>query len=277
MTIDLDALPASLVLVGGGKMGGAMLDGWLQLGLSPASVTVLDPNPSPALQDLARTRRLRLAQRAEPGGSAPEVLVLAVKPQSLADAAPGLWPLVSPETLVVSILAGKTCGDLAAALPGAGAIVRAMPNLPASIRLGATGAYATVGTSARQRAQADALLAGIGLVEWVATEDLIDAVTAVSGSGPAYLFLLAESLAAAGVAAGLEPALSGRLARRTVEGAAALMAAGGEDPALLRQNVTSPGGTTAAALAVLMAEGGMPALLREAVAAAKRRAGELSG
>lgn len=271
-------LPASLLLVGGGKMGGAMLDGWLALGLDPRAVTVLDPHPSPALIALRDARGLHVAEDAASLGRAtPEVLVLAIKPQTLGEAAPALAPLVGPDTLLVSILAGKTIRDLATALPGTPAIVRAMPNLPASIRQGATGAYATPGASERQRAVAHALLAGVGLVEWVDDEALIDTVTAVSGSGPAYLFLLAECLAAAGVAAGLEAGLSDRLARRTVTGAAALLDASDQDPAALRRAVTSPGGTTAAALDVLMGEAGMPAILRDAVAAARKRAGELSG
>lgn len=269
-------LPRSLVLVGGGKMGSAMLEGWLAVGLAPDRMTVIEPFPSPALLALARSHGFAL-RAAAAGADAPDVLVLALKPQILTEAAPALAPLVSRDTLVVSIIAGKTAADLARLLPGADAIVRAMPNLPASIQRGATGAFASARTSERQRAVADALLAGVGIVEWVADERLIDAVTALSGSGPAYLFLLAECLAEAGVAAGLEPGLSDRLARATIVGAAALLDEAGEDPATLRRNVTSPGGTTAAALDVLMGDGGLAPLMRDAVAAAKRRAGELSG
>jgi pyrroline-5-carboxylate reductase len=178
---------------------------------------------------------------------------------------------------VLSILAGKTIAGIKGALPGSQAVVRAMPNLAASIGRGATGAYASPGASVRQRAMAGALLAGNGLVEWVGSEDLIDAVTAVSGSGPAYVFHLVECLAQAGIAAGLEAEVARRLAQATVEGAGELMRTSGLDPAILRRNVTSPGGTTAAALEVLMAEDGLGPLMCRAVEAAKRRAGELAG
>ncbi|WP_375460879.1 pyrroline-5-carboxylate reductase [uncultured Enterovirga sp.] len=255
-------------------MGGAMLEGWLARGLDPAAVTILDPNAS---ADLA-ARGLRVAPEAGDLTIAPPaILVLATKPQSLDAVAPGIASVAGPDTLVVSILAGKTMADLRRALPDARAIVRAMPNLPASIGRGATGAYANEATSERQRREADALLSANGMVEWVGSEDLIDAVTALSGSGPAYIFHLAEAMAEAGAAAGLEPALAARLARATVVGAAALLGESPLEPAQLRQNVTSQGGTTAAALDVLMAEDGLRPLMREAVAAAKRRAAELSG
>lgn len=267
-------LPGSLILAGAGKMGGAMLAGWLERGLDPASTTVVDPAPSPAVADLCARRGVRL----NPDGAAPpEVLVLAIKPQGLAEAAAGLDPLIGPETLLVSVLAGKTVADLRARLPRARAVVRAMPNLPASIGRGATGAVAGPGVSAGQREAADALLCATGHVEWLDTEEGIDAVTALSGSGPAYVFLLAEALAEAGAAAGLSPEAAARLARATVVGAAALLDASPAEPGELRRDVTSPGGTTAAALDVLMRADGLPALMREAVAAAHRRAGELSG
>jgi pyrroline-5-carboxylate reductase len=178
---------------------------------------------------------------------------------------------------VVSILAGKRIGDLQARLPDASAIVRAMPNLPASVQRGVTGAAASPQVSKEQREIAHALLSGVGKVEWVETEDLIDAVTAVSGSGPAYVFHLTECLARAAEAEGLPPDLAARLARATVEGAGELMHRSDLAPGALRENVTSPGGTTAAALSVLMAEDGLEALMRRAVAAARRRAAELSG
>jgi pyrroline-5-carboxylate reductase len=269
-------LPNSLLLVGAGKMGGAMLEGWLAKGLDPKRVTVLDPHPSPALLDFAGTTGLQLnpdQRRLSP----PEVLVLGIKPQGLAEAAPAIAPLAGPGTLVISILAGKTVRDLSQALPQAGALVRAMPNLPASIGRGATGAYASPATSARQRALTQGLLSAVGVVEWVDSEELIDAVTAVSGSGPAYLFHLVECLADAAREVGLETGVAERLARQTVIGAAELLSGSGLDPVILRQNVTSPGGTTAAALEVLMAPEGMRGLMLRAVEAAKRRAAELSG
>lgn len=268
------ALPASLTLVGAGKMGGAMLSGWLAGGLDPTRTTVLDPQASPEMQALCAAQGLALNPAAPPVADA---LVLAMKPQGLEGAAPALAPLIGPGTLVVSILAGKTIANLRDRLPGARAIVRAMPNLPASIGRGATGAVASPEVDAGQRAQAHALLASVGLVEWLDDEELIDALTAVSGSGPAYVFLLAEVMAEAGIAAGLPADMATRLARETVSGAAALLAANPRDAALLRQDVTSPGGTTAEALAVLMRSGGLPDLMREAVDAARRRAGALAG
>jgi pyrroline-5-carboxylate reductase len=268
-------LPRSLVLAGAGKMGAAMLEGWLAAGLPAGAASILDPAPSEAIKALAREGRIRLGgdAAAEP----PEVLVLAIKPQSLDEAASALRAHAGPDTLVVSILAGKTVADLTRALPEARAVVRAMPNLPASIGRGATGAYASPPTSAAQRATADRLLGCNGIVEWVEDEALVDAVTALSGSGPAYVFHLVEAMAAAGEAAGLEAGLAARLARATVSGAGALLAQSELPAATLRENVTSKGGTTAAALEVLMAEGGLTPLMTRAVAAAKRRAGELSG
>jgi pyrroline-5-carboxylate reductase len=275
MSIDARHLPSSLVLVGAGKMGGSMLEGWLAVGMKPDGVTVVDPRPSDQMVRFCEERGIAL-NPAHP--SAPDVLVLAIKPQMLDQAAPGLNGLVGPHTLIVSILAGKTMGDLRSRLPGATAIVRAMPNLPASIGRGATGAAASPEVTDAQRAMADALLRSNGIVEWLDSEDLIDAVTALSGSGPAYVFHLVECLAEAGAAAGLPAELAERLARATVTGAGELLFQSDLPPATLRQNVTSPGGTTAAALEVLMAEErGLKALMREAVAAAKRRAGELSG
>ncbi len=195
----------------------------------------------------------------------------------LDDAAPTLSALAGPRTLVISILAGKTIANLAARAPQATAIVRAMPNLPASVGRGVTGVAASDAVGESQRATTTALLSGIGQVEWVPDESYIDAVTAVSGSGPAYVFHLVECLAEAGEAAGLPADVARRLARATIEGAGELLHRSPLDPAILRQNVTSPGGTTAAALEVLMADNGLKPLMKRAVAAAKRRAEELSG
>ena len=276
MTTRSDALPQSLVLVGAGKMGGAMLDGWLKEGMPPSGVTVVDAHPSDALQRLCAEKGIALNPAEGPEN--PEVLVLAIKPQTLDEAAARVNGLLGSGTLLVSVLAGKTSADLKGRLPRATAVVRAMPNLPASIGRGATGAAATGEVSEAQRRMADTLLRAVGAVEWLPSEDLIDAVTAVSGGGPAYVFLLAECLADAAIAAGLPEDVSRRLARATVSGAGELLARSDLEPATLRQNVTSPGGTTAEALRVLMAEeGGLKPLLRDAVAAAKRRAGELAG
>ncbi len=269
-------LPSSLVLIGAGKMGGAMLQGWLALGLAPSAVSVIDPFASQELTDLCSRKGVTL-NPALASLAAPQVLVLAVKPQMLDQAAPDIAPLVGPGTLVVSIMAGKTMGDIAARLP-ASAIVRAMPNTPAAVGRGVTGVAASSGVTSVQRAMADALLRAIGRVEWVGDETLIDAVTAVSGSGPAYVFHMVEALAAAGEKIGLPAEIAMRLARATVEGSGELMYREPDvSAAQLRKNVTSPGGTTAAALDVLMAPDGLGDLMGRAVAAAKRRAGELSG
>lgn len=267
-------LPASLTLVGAGRMGAAMLDGWLAAGLDPRRTTIVEPQPSDAVRGLCAARGIAL-NPADTAAAA--VLVVAIKPQGFADVAPALDRMIGPDTLVLSILAGKTVADLKHRLGNARAVVRAMPNLPASIGRGATGAVASPEVTEDQRARVDALLAASGLVAWVGSEDDIDAVTALSGSGPAYVFLLVEVLEAAGVAAGLSPAVAARLARATVSGAGALLDASDLPAAELRRNVTSPGGTTAAALDVLMRADGMAPLLREAVAAAKRRAGALAG
>ncbi|ARO52791.1 pyrroline-5-carboxylate reductase [Methylorubrum extorquens] len=271
---DPTAFPTPLVLAGAGKMGAALLRGWLAGGLDPAAVTVVDPQPSAEIATLCAERALRLnPEAAAPAGA----LVLGIKPQVLDAAAPALAGWIGPDTLIVSILAGKTIADLKRRLPTARAVVRAMPNLPASIGRGATGAVGSPEVGPQARAGAEALLASSGLVAWLDDEALIDAVTAVSGSGPAYVFLLAEALTEAGVAAGLPLDLSAQLARATVAGAGALLDADAREAGQLRRDVTSPGGTTAAALAVLMREGGLPDLMREAVEAARRRAGELSG
>jgi pyrroline-5-carboxylate reductase len=254
-----------------------MLEGWAAQGLCGDQVVIVDPNPSQRLRDLAAVRGYPILTEA--GAGAPrDAVVLAIKPQLLEGGAAAAAPFVSAGSVVVSILAGKRIADVSARLPAARAVVRAMPNTPAAIGRGITGAFANPETSEAQRLLAHALLAAVGQVEWIESEALIDAVTAVSGSGPAYVFHLVEALAAAGVEAGLPEALAVRLARATVEGAGELLHRQPEEGAdILRQRVTSPGGTTAAALGVLMADDGLPALMARAVAAAKKRAGELSG
>ena len=273
----MSALPKSLVLVGAGKMGGAMLEGWLALGMDPAAITALDPYPSTDIQAAATATGFQLNP---PDGSIspPEVLVLAIKPQTLEAAGPSIAPLVGPKTLIVSIMAGKTIHDITSRIPTARAVVRAMPNTPAAVGRGITGVAANAAVDAGQKAAADALLASVGQVEWVADEGLIDAVTAVSGSGPAYVFLLVECMAAAGVAAGLPADIAMRLARATVEGSGELLFRDAQTPAdQLRRTVTSPGGTTAAALDVLMGPHGLAPLREKAIGAATKRAEELSG
>jgi pyrroline-5-carboxylate reductase len=264
----------SLLLVGAGKMGSAMLDGWLARGLNPRKALVIEPQPAKPVKALTR-RGLKL----NPKGKATEAaaIVIAVKPQTAPDAVPRLAAYAGKGTLVLSIMAGRTLGFLDDKLPPNTAIVRAMPNTPAAIGRGITVAVANANVTARQRKLASDLLAAIGTVEWVDDESLMDAVTAVSGSGPAYIFLLAEAMTQAGIAAGLPDDLAARLARETVAGSGELLHRSALEAAVLRQNVTSPGGTTAAALEVLMGPGGFDQLMTKAVAAATRRSRELAG
>lgn len=267
---------ARILLIGAGKMGGAMLDGWLKDGLRASDVLVIEPHPAPRLLELSRQG---LALNPATGDIGPVAcILLAVKPQMLDTAAAALEAVAGPDTLLISVVAGKTIANLRARAPKVRAVVRAMPNTPAAVGRGITGCAASPEVTDAQKAFTTRLLGAIGRVEWVADEGLIDAVTALSGSGPAYVFHLVEAMAEAGAAAGLPPDLAMRLARATVEGAGELLFQdAGTSAAQLRQNVTSPAGTTAAALEVLMAEDGLSALMRRAVGAAKRRAGELSG
>ena len=270
----LAGLSKTILLAGAGKMGGAMLDAWVALGLSPANVVVLEPQPSPDIAALTE-RGVRLNPPRDSVGDI-AVAVLAVKPQIAPEVLAALAPFVAGSTVVLSIIAGRTLRFLADNLPGA-ALVRAMPNTPAAIGRAITVAIANPRVSPEQRALVDALLSAVGAVEWITDEALMDAVTALSGSGPAYVFLLAESMARAGAAAGLPPTLAATLARATVAGAGELLNRSLLDPATLRQNVTSPGGTTAAALEVLMAQDGLERLMTAAVAAATKRSRDLAG
>jgi pyrroline-5-carboxylate reductase len=273
MSLDLGG---PLLLLGAGKMGGALLEGWLKLGLDPTSIAAIDPHIAPdgAARLSAAGVSLNPAADSLPR---PSVILLAIKPQKMAEALTTIVPLVGAKTLLISIMAGKTLSGIGSLLPDGAAIVRAMPNTPAAVGRGITVAVANSAVGAAQRQRADALLRAVGEVEWVDDEALIDAVTALSGSGPAYVFHLVEAMAAAGVDAGLPEGLAMRLARATVCGAGELMHRSDLPAATLRENVTSPAGTTAAALEILMRPGGLQDLLRKAVAAAKRRAGELAG
>jgi len=270
------ALKGSLLLTGAGKMGGALLAGWLERGLDPQRIIVQDPGPPPEVKELLAKHGVvahpAVTDLAEP----PAVIVLAVKPQVMDNVLPLVARLVGPETLLLSIAAGRTIRSLEAHLPAGTPVVRSMPNTPAAIGLGITVCCANAHVTADQRALCDALLSAVGEVGWVVDEGPIDAVTAVSGSGPAYVFLLAECLAEAGKAAGLEEGLASRLANATVSGAGALLRHSGVEPAELRRNVTSPHGTTAAALSILMSEDGLQPLLTRAVLAAAKRSRELS-
>jgi pyrroline-5-carboxylate reductase len=268
----LQNISGPILLAGAGKMGGAMLTGWLARGLDAKQVAVLEPQPSPEISALA-TKGIRLNPSLKEVGTV-ATLVVALKPQSFRDAGSALKTFAAPSTLVVSIMAGTTIASISEVCGGS--VVRAMPNTPAAIGRGITVAVAAKKVSAGQRAVADALLRATGSVEWVDDEGFMDAVTAVSGSGPAYVFLLAEELARAGVEAGLPPDLATKLARETVAGSGELLHRSDTPTATLRQNVTSPGGTTAAALEVLMGPDGMQALMIRAVAAATRRSKELA-
>ncbi|HEY4203561.1 MAG TPA: pyrroline-5-carboxylate reductase [Xanthobacteraceae bacterium] len=271
-TNALHSIQDTVVLAGAGKMGGALLTGWLAQGLDPARVVVIDPHASDEIRALV-AKGVRLNPAPDGVGDV-AALVVAVKPQMFHEAAAALRKWVQPSTLVVSIMAGTTISALSSACGGS--VVRAMPNTPAAIGRGITVAVADRHVGAQQRAMAQALLAATGSVEWVDDEALMDAVTAVSGSGPAYVFLLAEELARAGVAAGLPADLAAKLARETVSGSGELLRRSDLDAATLRQNVTSPGGTTAAALNVLMQPDAMQALMTRAVAAATARSKELA-
>lgn len=255
-----------LVLIGCGKMGGALLEGWLKSGLEPRAVSVIDPNPRAALLDLGISVNGKLPDR-------PAVLVIAVKPQMMAAVLPSLH--LGADTLVISVAAGVTIGAYEAAFPGA-AIVRAMPNTPAAIGQGITAIIGNDKAGEAQLALAGALMSAVGRVVRLESEGQMDAVTALSGSGPAYVFHMIEAMAAAGEAEGLGRDLALTLARATVAGAGALATVADEPPAKLREDVTSPGGTTAAGLQVLMdAEQGLPPLMRRTVAAAAARGREL--
>jgi pyrroline-5-carboxylate reductase len=264
----------TVVLVGCGQMGAAMLRGWLAREAA-AGYLVVEPATAPAdLVDAAGVGWF-VAPSDLPAGMVPDAVVFAVKPQVMESVLPPYRRWAGPQTLFISIAAGTTIGGLARHL-GDAAIIRCMPNTPAAIGRAITVACPNPRVTARQRELCDALLAAIGEITWVEDEALMDAVTAVSGSGPAYVFLLIEALAEAGARVGLPRDLALRLARATVAGAGELARQSPETPARLRENVTSPGGTTRAALDVLMAEKGMPDLLERAVAAATARSRELA-
>lgn len=263
-----------LVLVGAGKMGGALVAGWFAQGLDPQSLIVIDPAPPASSVGLLAKHGVSAGAAAPPGVAA-KALVVAVKPQIVKDALPALRPMIAAETLVLSIAAGIRIEALRAGL-GRGRIVRSMPNTPAEIGMGMSVAVKADDVGPAGGAVATALLEAVGAVAWVDEERLMDAVTAVSGSGPAYVFYLVECLAAAGEAVGLPSALAGQLARETVVGAGGLLRQSDLPAEALRKNVTSPNGTTAAALSVLMASGGLQELMAAAVQAAKKRSEELS-
>ncbi|KCZ88349.1 pyrroline-5-carboxylate reductase [Hyphomonas johnsonii] len=260
----------TIALIGAGRMGAALARGWLASGKG-AQIRIIDPSPSDEVAGWAAAGKVVL----NPPPAPVDIAVLAVKPQMFDAVAQGAAGYIGPDTLVLSIMAGVLLKQLAGPFESK-RLLRAMPNTPGAIGRGITVIAAPPGADKADIAAATDLLAPLGDVEGPVDEKLISAVTGVSGSGPAYVFLLAEVMAMAGEAEGLPADLAARLARKTVEGAAALMAASDDSPDVLRKAVTSPGGTTQAALDILMDEGGMPVLMRKAIRAAAIRERDLS-
>ena len=263
----------TVLLIGAGRMGSALLKGWLSRGVK--SIAVVEPKPSAELRKLAKAKKIALFAAPSQVGRKPSVCVVAIKPQVLKGEAPMLAGFADSGALMISIAAGTSVEALAKSWGRRARIIRAMPNTPGAVGAGITGLYAARGVTVSDKKRAVSLLSALGETVWVAKEALIDSVTAVSGSGPAYLFLMAEALTEAGVAEGLPRAQAEKFARATVAGAGALLAADTSPASALREAVTSPGGTTAAALSVLMAEDGLVALMKRAVHAARKRAEEL--
>lgn len=270
-------LDGPLVLAGAGKMGGALLSGLIARGLDPKQVRVQDPAPPAEVAAMLASHGIKAEAQIASLDRAPSVIFAAVKPQMMDTVFPALAKLAGPKTVVLSIAAGRNLKSFEAHLPVGSAVVRAMPNTPAAIGRGITVCVANAAATLEQRALCNTMLSAVGDVAWIGHESDMDAVTAVSGSGPAYVFLLAECMAEAGRAAGLDAELATKLARATISGAGELLRQSDLDSATLRQNVTSPGGTTAAALAVLMqSPDGLKDLMTKAVAAATVRGRELA-
>ncbi|WP_029007982.1 pyrroline-5-carboxylate reductase [Azospirillum halopraeferens] len=265
---------SSLLLVGCGKMGGAMLDGWLRAGIAGRIVVVEPGGLPPGIADPAV--RAVADATSVPADLAPDVVIFAVKPQVMDAVVPSYAGLVRPDTVFLSIAAGRPIAYFETHLGAGAAVVRSMPNTPAAIGRGITVACANARVTPARADLCERLLRAVGDVAWIDDEALMDAVTAVSGSGPAYVFLLVEALARAGEDAGLPADLAQRLARATVSGSGELLRQSTAPASQLREAVTSPGGTTRAALDVLMADDGLGMLLTRAVAAAARRSRELA-
>ena len=270
-------LDQPLLLVGCGKMGGAMAAGWIEKGLDPKQIYIVEPDASTAETLYNQGCKAVRSQQELPPNLEPSIVIFAVKPQTMEYAVPAFSKYRSPATTFLSIAAGKTIAYFKTILGSDAAIVRAMPNTPAAIRRGITVAVSSPNVSSTQKKICNNLLEAIGGVAWVEDEELIDAVTALSGGGPAYVFLLTECMTQAGIDAGLPLDLSAQLAQLTVSGSGELMQQSDETPATLRKNVTSPGGTTAEALKVLMADNGLQPLMTKAIAAATARSKELAG
>lgn len=269
-------MDGQLLLVGAGKMGSAMLSGWLEGGITPDQILIIEPSLSDDLSFLMAQQGIQAVLPADLK-QPPQVVILAVKPQIMQQVVAPLAQYFDKNTLVISIAAGQTLSTLEGYVGMGKPVVRVMPNTPASIGRGMSVACANSGVTTSQKDLCSALMAAVGDVAWVEDEALMDAVTAVSGSGPAYIFLLAEVMAAAGEKAGLSAGLARQLADATVSGAGELLRQSGEEASVLRKNVTSPGGTTQAALDVLMNDkDGMALLMDRAVQAAVKRSKELS-
>lgn len=272
----MTTLAGPLLLVGSGKMGTALLSGWLERGLARNDVLVVEP--ADAGRDAVAALGVKAVTGPDdiPGDADFRALIFAVKPQMMADVLPAYRDMVKGGALAISIAAGTAIARFVDIFGEDAAIVRAMPNTPAAISKGTTALFANDRTSAPQRSLAEALMAAVGEVHWLDDEEQMHAITAMSGGGPAYVFLLIETLAKAGIADGLPEHLAWPMARATVTGSGALAAASDEPAATLRKNVTSPGGTTAAALTVLMADDGVQPLFDRAIEAAAGRSRELA-
>ncbi len=268
----VDEKGGKLLLVGCGKMGGALLEGWLARGLEASDAIVAEPVE--ALRP--KTSGLRCVTSSQDVRETPEIVVLAVKPQTMDAVLPDLRRFAD-NAVFLSIAAGKTLTYFASHLGATAKVVRSMPNTPAAVRQGITVACASSGVSAAEKKRCQELLEAVGQALWVEDESLLDPVTALSGSGPAYVFLLVEAMAAAGAKLGLSPDMAMQLARATVAGSGELLKQSSEPASQLRVNVTSPGGTTAEALKVLMASDGIQPVFDKALAAASRRSKELAG
>ena len=274
----LQMIEGTILLVGCGKMGGALLKGWFAQGLSPVDVMIVEPAGRAGVESAKEHPALSVLSDASelPSDFTPDAVVFAVKPQAAPKVIPAYARFAEGGTVYLSIIAGLPSGRLQGFLGPDAAIVRAMPNTPAAIGRGMSVLYAVDSVGPSQKRVCKVLMAAAGQTAWITDEADMDAVTAVSGSGPAYVFFLAEALTEAGIAEGLEPALAVQLATATVSGAGALLDAGPQPADVLRKNVTSPGGTTEAALKVLMAEDGMGQLLKRVVKAAAVRSRELA-
>jgi pyrroline-5-carboxylate reductase len=265
----------TVALIGAGNMGGAMLEGWLADGFFKDDIVVIDPSPNKAMAESIDQNSLR-HETTVPANYTADVIIIALKPQIMDTALPALQAIIGPNTVSVSVAAGKTLAGMAASL-GDTAIIRAMPNTPAQVRRAITVCVGNEKVTLQHQKNVTALLKSIGQVEWIDDEALIDAVTGLSGSGPAYVFHLVEAMSEAGQSAGLSKELADTLAKAAVCGAGELMFQSPLEPGKLRENVTSPNGTTQAALEILMDDDGLTKLMTKAVHAATKRAGELAG